>query len=158
MIYLIDGHNLIPHLPGLNLAQIEDENRLIALLQDFARQRRCTVEVFFDKAPPGYAGKGRAGNITAHWIEEGKTADSAIIAVLQRLGKRAVEVTVVTSDRQILAEARTRRAKTLSSDEFARQLLSARTPAASPGAEKPDKPSEDEIEEFLNLFRKKKDK
>ncbi|WP_322506895.1 NYN domain-containing protein [Anaerolinea sp.] len=158
MIYLIDGHNLIPHLPGLNLAQIEDENRLIALLQDFARQSRCTVEVFFDKAPPGRAGKRRAGNITAHWIEEGKTADSAIIAVLQRLGKRAVEVTVVTSDRQILAEARNRRAKTLSSAEFARQLLSARTPTASPSAEKPDKPSENEVEEFLNLFRKKKDK
>ncbi|MEJ5315049.1 MAG: NYN domain-containing protein [Anaerolinea sp.] len=158
MKYLIDGHNLIPHLPGLNLAQIEDEERLLALLQEFARLRRCTIEVFFDKAPPGRAGERRAGNITTHWVAEGKTADSAIIATLQRLGKRSVEVTVVTSDRQILAEARKLRARTLRADEFARQLQSARAPKPAPGAEKPERVSEEEVEEYLNLFRKNRNK
>lgn len=158
MKYLIDGHNLIPHLPGLNLAQIEDEDRLIGWLQEFARWRRCTIEVFFDKAPPGRAGERKVGSIITHWVAEGRTADSAIIATLQRLGKRAAEVTVVTSDRKILAEAHRQRAHTLRAEEFARQLLNIRPPKPAGGAEKPEKVSEEEIEEYLNLFSKKKDK
>ena len=35
MSYLIDGHNLIPKIPGLTLRQMDDENELIEILQRF---------------------------------------------------------------------------------------------------------------------------
>ena len=50
MPYLIDGHNLIPKIPGLSLEMLDDEDRLIELLQEFARVRRQRIEVFFDQA------------------------------------------------------------------------------------------------------------
>jgi hypothetical protein len=39
MPYLIDGHNLIPKL-GLRLDSMDDEQELIAILQEYARLER----------------------------------------------------------------------------------------------------------------------
>ena len=49
MAYMIDGHNLIPKL-GLRLDSLDDEEQLLALLQEFCRLRRAQVEVYFDGA------------------------------------------------------------------------------------------------------------
>jgi len=40
MPYLIDGHNLIPKIPGLRLDQLDDEQSLFALLDDYFKQIR----------------------------------------------------------------------------------------------------------------------
>ena len=56
MIILVDGHNLIPKLRGFNLKAMDDEMKLVDLLQFFSRVRRTKVEVFFDGAPPGQSG------------------------------------------------------------------------------------------------------
>ena len=40
MGYLIDGHNLIPKIPGMSLRMEDDEQELIQLLQDFSRYKR----------------------------------------------------------------------------------------------------------------------
>ncbi len=61
MLILIDGHNLIPKIPGMSLADLDDENQLIPLLQTYCRKRRNTVEVYFDRAPVGRAGNGALG-------------------------------------------------------------------------------------------------
>ena len=50
---VIDGHNLVPKIPGLSLHEVDDEERLLALLQAYARAKRKKIEVFFDGAPPG---------------------------------------------------------------------------------------------------------
>jgi len=50
MQFLIDGHNLIPKIPGLSLQEMDDEQQLIILLQEFCRLQRKQVEVFFDQA------------------------------------------------------------------------------------------------------------
>jgi hypothetical protein len=34
MPYIVDGHNLIPKVPGLNLQDMEDELQLVELLQE----------------------------------------------------------------------------------------------------------------------------
>lgn len=121
MSYLIDGHNLIPKL-GLRLEDPEDENELINLLQEFCRLRRRSVEVYFDGAPPGQAGTKRVGWVTAHFIRQGHTADDAIRDRLKALGRAARNWIVVSSDRQVQANARAAQASVVTSEEFAGQL------------------------------------
>ncbi len=121
MSYLIDGHNLIPKL-GLRLDDPEDENELIALLQEFCRLRRRSVEVYFDGAPPGHAGTKRVGLVTAHFVRVGNSADHAIRDRLKSLGRAARNWTVVSSDRQVQANARAAQAGIITSEEFAGQL------------------------------------
>ncbi|HLO30861.1 MAG TPA: NYN domain-containing protein, partial [Anaerolineales bacterium] len=108
MPYLIDGHNLIPKL-GLRLDSIDDEMELIAILQEFCRLEhtpRGHVEVFFDGAPAAQAGTRKLGAVTAHFVRLGTTADDAIRNRLKMLRKSARNWTVVSSDRQVQAEAR----------------------------------------------------
>jgi uncharacterized protein len=155
--YLIDGHNLIPKISGMSLSEIDDEIELIERLQVFCRIEKRKVEVFFDKAPPGQGGTRRYGRVTAHFIREGQTADNAISARLRRLKKAAANWTVVSSDRQVQAEARSVKAKIVSSEDFARQMEIA---AAKTGVEEPGKDktlSSEEVEEWLRIFRSKKD-
>jgi predicted RNA-binding protein with PIN domain len=119
MVFIIDGHNLIPHLPGVELSDPDDEVKLIQLLQDYCRIQRKRAEVFFDRAPVGVAGVRQYGLVRAHFVREGTTADAAIMAYLKKLGKRAKNTTVVSSDRQVLAAARGAQAGTIRSDAFA---------------------------------------
>ena len=65
MPYIIDGHNLIPKIPGINLGDIDDEVQLIKMLQDFCRLRRTRVEVYFDNAPPGEVQDKKHGQVSA---------------------------------------------------------------------------------------------
>jgi uncharacterized protein len=155
--YLIDGHNLIPKIRGMSLRAIDDELDLIERLQAFCRSEKRSVEVFFDKAPPGRGGTRRYGRVTAHFIREGLTADNAIAARLKRLRKGAANWTVVSSDRQVQAEARSMKAKVVSSEEFARQMefAAAKTGEVEPGKDEPL--SQAEIDEWLRIFGSGKD-
>jgi len=152
MPYLIDGHNLIPKL-GLRLDSIDDEMELIAILQEFCRVERRQVEVFFDGAPALQAGTRKLGSVTAHFVRLGTTADDAIRNCLKRLGKSARNWTVVSSDRQVQAEARAAQAEVISSDAFAAVLRQARTSA--PASDAGQKLSPKEVEDWLNLFEER---
>lgn len=134
MLNLIDGHNLIPKIPGMSLKDLDDENQLISILQAYCRKQRQTVEVYFDRAPVGQAGKRGYGQVTAYFVREGITADEAIMARLQALGKRAKNIRVVSSDRQVQAAGRAAHAAVVPSQDFARELqtLAAETPALDP--------------------------
>lgn len=150
MPYLIDGHNLIPKI-GLRLDSMDDEMELVAILQEFCRLRRRQVEVYFDGAPAPHAGTRRLGAVTAHFVPLGTTADDTIRRRLKRMGKSAKNWTVVSSDRQVQTEARAAGADLISSDAFARQLKKARQAAPKPASER--KPSKEEVEEWLKLFK-----
>lgn len=152
MPYLIDGHNLIPKL-GLRLDAMDDEMELISILQEFCRQERKQVEVYFDGAPASHAGTRKLGTVTAHFVALGKTADNAIRNHLKRLGKSARNWIVVTSDKQVQAEARAAHAEILSSDSFAKVLRQARDSAPKPTREQ--KLSDDEVDEWLRVFEEK---
>ena len=123
MHYLIDGHNLIPKLPGLDLRVMDDETRLVVLLQEYCRRRRKRVEVYFDNAPLGYAGTQKHGSVVAHFIPKGRTADDAIRVRLGTLGHGARNWTVVSSDQRVLMDARAAHAQAVPSEKFARELL-----------------------------------
>ncbi len=153
MNYLVDGHNLIPKIGGLSLRSLDDEQRLIELLQIFCRVRRHQVEVFFDQAPPGRAGHKRVGTIVAHFVRQGRTADDAIAARLAQLKNAAPNWVVVSSDRQVQREARDHHASSMPSEQFAVELRSAleAPPASSTGE---PKMSPEELQEWLDLFGK----
>jgi predicted RNA-binding protein with PIN domain len=152
MPYLIDGHNLIPKL-GLRLDSIDDEMELIGILQEFCRLERKQLEVFFDGAPTPNAGTRKLGTVTVHFVRLGTTADNAIRNRIKVLGKSAKNWTVVSSDRQVQAEARAAQAQVVSSDSFAKQLKQARTSASKPTQER--KLTNQEVEDWLKLFGEK---
>ena len=155
MPYLIDGHNLIPKL-GLRLDSPDDEMELVAILQEFHRRDRKPIEVYFDGAPSHQAGTRRLGTVTAHFVRLGSTADDAIRDRLKSLGRAAKNWTVVSSDRQVQAEAQAMRAEIVSSDSFAAMLRHSRD--AAPKVQGDRKLSEKEVDEWMRLFQKGKPK
>jgi len=155
MAYLVDGHNLIPKIEGMSLAAIDDEERLIELLQGYCRVRRQKLEVYFDNAPAGQKSNQSYGMVMAHFVRQGMPADDAIIARLHRLGKNARNWSVVSSDRRIQSEARACQAQVVSSEEFASQITNV-LQQAPPGVVDEKKLSHAEVEEWLKLFRTRK--
>ena len=153
MPYIIDGHNLIPHIPGLSLKDLDDEKSLIVLLQKFASQRRSKLEIFFDGAPAARTGTRTHGLVKAHFITRDSTADQAIKKHLSRLGNSAKNWTVVSSDREILAEARSSQCQILKSSDFAVMVLADPSSSTSE-SDKKDQPdiSPGDVEYWLDQF------
>ena len=153
MPYLIDGHNLIPKV-GLRLDSPDDEMELVSILQEFARLNRREVEVYFDGAPIGHAGMRSFGTIKAHFVRAGQTADSAMRARLNKLGKTAKNWIVVSSDHEVQSAARVNRAAFISSEAFVKEIKTAMKSA--PKADVGDKKlSAQEVDEWLKFFRDK---
>jgi len=50
---VIDGHNLIPKVPGIHLADPDDENKLIQMIGEYCRLSRTRADLFFDGAARG---------------------------------------------------------------------------------------------------------
>jgi len=150
MPYIIDGHNLIPKIPGLSLRDPDDEMRLVEQLQRYCAHRNTRVEVYFDRAEAGRAGRRGFGAVTAIFVRQGRTADQAIAARVRKLGKQAHNWVVVSSDHEVQQAARWAGARVLTSEAFAAELAAPRRGNAA--AEKPTAPAEDELEEWLRLF------
>lgn len=153
MPFLIDGHNLIPKVPGLNLQEVEDEIALVRLLQTFCHRERKQVEVYFDNAPLGAAGTRKFGPVKAVFVRQGTSADDSIRRRLKRLGGEARNWTVVSSDREVQGEARAVGAQVTTAESFASQLTFFDEVAANSGKAEPNM-SETEVDEWLGLFDK----
>jgi predicted RNA-binding protein with PIN domain len=150
MPYLIDGHNLIPHITGLSLQQADDEIKLIEVVRNFCNTANKQAEIYFDGAPPGESRNQKFGRVKAIFVPKRSTADAAIRDRLIRMGNAARNWTVVTSDRQVLANARSMGATTRSSNEFAAQMKHAQL--QNPAQTDDVKLSESEVDEWLKLF------
>src|SRR3990172_2785992 len=153
MPYLIDGHNLIPKL-GLRLDSPDDEMELVAVIQEFCRLGRRQAEIYFDGAPTPHAGTRKLGTITAHFVPLGTPADDAIRKRLKKMGKAAKNWTVVSSDRQVQADARAVQAEVVASESFARTLKQMMKSAPASKGER--NISEAEVAEWLEMFKTKR--
>lgn len=151
MPYIIDGHNLIPKIPGLNLDDLDDEVKLVEMLTDFCQKTGKQVQVFFDRAPTGHSRVRNFGSVTARFARPGQTADDAIYRYLQRLEGAAHNWTVVSSDRMVKTGAHHSRARVLAAEEFARQLFDTIQGTATTKQDDVDL-STDEVDEWLQLF------
>jgi predicted RNA-binding protein with PIN domain len=148
MPYIIDGHNLIPKIPGLELDDLEDEKGLIELLQEFCQHASKDVHVYFDRAAVGGRRVQAFGRVTARFVSESETADIAIKRHLKRLGKAAKNWVVVSSDHEVMDAAKHAQTQVLRSEDFARQLT--QPPAEAPTGDNPGQ--DDNIDEWLRLF------
>jgi predicted RNA-binding protein with PIN domain len=154
MPYLVDGHNLIPKV-GLRLDSMDDEMELVSILQEFARLKRQQVEVYFDGAPIGFDGVRKIGTIRAHFVRLGQTADHAIRMRLNHMAKDARNWVVVSSDREVQSYARMAHAQYISSEEFVKSLRAASSAPQTKSADKKISPAE--VDEWLNIFRQKRE-
>jgi predicted RNA-binding protein with PIN domain len=156
MPYLIDGHNLIPKIPGLNLQALDDEEQLIKLLQEYCRRQRKQVEVFFDNAPPGGVRARNFGLVIARFVRQGSTADQAIGERLTRLGRLARNWTVVSSDQVVQRAARAAQARPMPAETFAKLLIkSLDEHTVDQGENAQAGVGTDELEDWLKLFGEK---
>lgn len=153
MNYLIDGHNLIGALPGFSLVDLDDEPRLISLLQEFSRLQRARVEVYFDGAPVGSAATRSYGTVRAYFVRQGRTADDTIASRLGKLGRQASTWTVVSSDRQVIAAARSLHARVLTAPQFIALIQDTRQLSAAEAKSKEQPPGDEEIAYWMHRFR-----
>ena len=153
MSYIIDGHNLIPKIPGLSLAQLDDETRLIRLLMTFCQKKKNRAVVFFDRAAPGRQGGSAFGAVSAIFVSERRKADDAIHDYLVAHRREARNFTVVSSDRQVQRDATSLHARVLSTEAFS-DLLAGYIFSEAPihGEAEPDSLSPEEISEWERLF------
>ena len=153
MPLLIDGHNLIGQMPGMSLADADDEGQLIMLLRRYSTAKRGRqVVVVFDRGVYGHPETLDGYGIRCHFARSPQDADTQLIKRLRTL-KRPRDWTLISSDRQVVRVAEECGVKVIGSHEFARQLIAPPSRAAPP-EEKPDvRLSEAEIEEWLELFR-----
>ncbi len=140
---------MIGKIPALNLDDLDDEKKLIQLLQDYCQKTGKDAEIYFDRSASGHARASVHGRVTARFVRSGETADHAIARHLKRLGKRAANWTVVSSDREVLAAAKRARTRTISSERFGQDLLAEHS---SPSSADSPEISQEELEDWLNLF------
>ena len=149
MPYIIDGHNLIPNIQGIHVDDLEDETQLTEILQDFCRNNRKDVTVYFDRAATGHANAKSFGRLTAKFVRADITADDGIMRHLKRLGNEASNWTVVCADHEIQNAAKRSQARVLSSQDFANQL---NNPPLEKASEETPKLSKTEVDDWLTLF------
>ncbi len=153
MPILIDGHNLIGQLPGIDLADPDDEARLVMVLRRYAARRRGRkIVVIFDGGVYGHPGNLNGYGVEAHFVRMPANADSELIRRIRAI-RRCSEWLVVSSDRAVAGAAQAHGVPVLSAQAFARRLAALDQPKASIQAKRNDRPlSAAEVEEWLRLF------
>ena len=159
MPLLIDGHNLIGrgHLPGLRLDDPDDEAKLVIKLRTYCARTGKRVTVVFDHGLPG----GRSWELSGGGVETvfapvGRTADR-ILCERVRHSRDPHGMTVVTSDRQVIAAVQARGARVIRSEEFAVQLNTPRV-VETVETERDIDLSADEVDEWLEMFGERDEK
>ncbi len=150
MIYLIDGHNLIPKLKGISLHDIDDEEQLILRMQAFIKLKNEKLEIYFDGTPHGFGHTIHRGKITIQFVAKPSSADAAIINRISNLAKDTSNFTVVSSDRRILSEAKAKGIKTILSEIFAGTMEKAKTQLLSEDVLNEE--NDDDRDEWMRLF------
>jgi predicted RNA-binding protein with PIN domain len=156
MHWLIDGHNLIGQMPNLRLDDPDDEAKLVEYLRGYRARTGHQVTVIFD-AGAGYhpVKTKKVGGVAVQFARHDQTADQ-IIARRVRQIKNPQELIVVTSDRAVQQAASHSGVRVLTARAFAQQLLQGSSPttADDQGSQIEVKLSDDEIEEWLRIFKK----
>ena len=153
---LIDGHNLIGQMPGMSLADFDDEEKLVAKLRRYAARRRARIVVVFDSGLPGGRSQPLSGGgVEAIFAGSHTDADRVLIERI-RAAKRPQTWTLVSSDRAIQREAARRRMPVQESADFARTLVPVDSPPKPLPTRSNDKPErEDDVKGWLDIFKKK---
>jgi len=123
MPYLIDGSNLIGHIPTLELSDPNSKRRLVAQLAIFQATKKTKIILVFDGPPDPslYGKKFRRKEFSILWPDMEESAD----AIIKQCVEKQTDLRhfhVVSSDREIKNFARVNRAKVLDCEEFHKLL------------------------------------
>jgi len=149
MPFLIDGHNVIAALPDINLEDPDDEAKLVVKLRAWSGRGRRKAIVVFDGGIPG--GPSRVlSSPEVRVVFAARHHSTADRIIKERLGALpdAPNWTVVSSDREVLDNARMTGAKTLSAQEFVERL----NQTLDVEKEKPEGVPAAEVEVWLEVF------
>lgn len=163
---MIDGYNLL-HAAGLSQAKYapgdlhrQRHRLLVRLANSLTAEERLRCTVVFDaiEAPAGLDRQFRHAEITVMFAEPGHDADTLIEDLIEAHSAPS-QLVVVSSDHRLQKAGKHRHGKSLSSEEFLRELFvrsqaaaKPKTPPASkPGADKLKVGSE-ELSYWLNEF------
>ncbi len=151
MPIIIDGHNLIGKMSSISLSDPEDEAKLVAVLARHLLHRRQKAIIVFDKAAEGdLAPRLKAPRLSVIFAPPEGSADAIIIGMIKR-DPNPKGLTIVSSDNEIRRCARSRRARLVSAEDFAKRLES--PPAQRRGNRNRDYgPADIDLEEWLNYF------
>jgi predicted RNA-binding protein with PIN domain len=147
--YLIDGHNLIGQMPGLDLDDPHDEAKLVERLRSYMlrKRKRCTV-VFDGGLPGGLSRDLSTASVRVVFAHGGTTADAIILERI-RNARDPASLTVISADREIIDVAVRRRCRVLSPSAFAAEL---NAPSVPDDRDPNSHLTPDEVEEWLRLF------
>ncbi len=153
---IIDGYNLIHRTPELRRWVDTDlekaRNGLIFRLREFSRGKHIRVTVVFDGNFVGQPSSAVQGNLEIRYAMPPRDADSEIKLLLQKRSNTQ-NITVVSSDKSVRDFARSCRANTVSSEEFARKYLAIENKFGQESGR--TSMSKEELEEWLRLFGEK---
>lgn len=155
MPILIDGHNLIAALPDIDLADKNDEQKLVVKLRRYvSRKPGRRVVVVFDGGVYGHPVNLNGYGVECHFAYAPDDADHELIRRIRKITRKG-EWLVVSSDRQVTGAARAHGVKAVSSQQFAQQLAAAQQAQVTPVSHDKhrDRPlSRREVDEWLRLF------
>lgn len=156
MPYLIDGHNLIAQMPGLTLADPNDEVKLVRLLRQFSGRKGQKITVVFDHGTPGgWSRDLSTGPVKVIFAGSHSNADRVIMERI-REAKTPTDIKLVTSDGELRRAGEARRVQIISSQEFA-QTLTKPPPREEPPPDPRDDIhlSKDEVREWMRMFKQR---
>lgn len=148
MPYLIDGHNVIAALPDINLEDDNDEAQLVLKLRTWtSRIRRKAIVVFDGGITGGPSSDLSSPDVYVIFAARFHTnADRIIRERLVHLGDTQ-NWTVISSDREVLDQARLAGARVMTANQFADML---NQPLPEP--EKPQDISPAAVNAWLEIF------
>jgi len=154
-LVLVDGYNLIlrtPVLrPGDGRTLRQSRSKLISLLSWTVDPRVHFLVVFDGAAVRGR--DSREGRVEVRYSKPPEKADDLIRALVVQQVEREEGVTVVTSDLEVARHARALGADVSIADLFLASLLG---PAPAGEPEKPATLSKKEIEDWAEIFRRRR--
>ena len=152
MPYLIDGHNLVAGLPDIDIDDPHDEAKLVNKLKGFAARTRKKCIVIFDHGLPGGGSSLSTRGVTVIFAAaQHSSADHLIKRRINKL-RDAPNWTLVSSDRELLNHARSRRMKQMTSVQFAQVLNQRSAMAETRGEEINPSVSPEEVDELYEAF------
>lgn len=159
MPVLIDGYNLL-HASGVfgsvrGARGFEaSRTRLLDHLLDLLGPESSRTTVVFDaaRAPDGLPSRFDHGGITVLFAREYPDADTLIEKLLEE-HRTPTELTVVSSDRRLMAAARRRRCRAVESEAWLTEARAARRLRDRPTESKPNGPgSPEEVAAWMREF------
>lgn len=153
MPYLIDGHNLIAHLPQIDMRSQTDEIELVILLRGHVAKHQRRIVVIFDHGLPGGASKYSNKAVEVVFASAGQNDADTILKERIRRTPDPRNWTLVSSDQGVIEVARQAGMKVQRSDAFARELQAlGMKPRSEPGEWEKPQVRQKEIDELFEAF------